>query len=137
MDEIPKITPDMAGCWLDGSFGWINTYRLIAVAEVYGFELDEIYERPLVDKYGDVGLPAPSFDEAEMIDAMAEDALSYLNEQAPAGYTFEYIGNELALLAVCQSESFEPKHETCAHCEKVEAQRALARTKMHDYMWNT
>lgn len=119
MDEIPKITPDMAGCWLDGAFGWKNTYRLITVAEAYGFELDEIYERPLVDKYGDAGLPAPSFDEAELIDAMAQDALEYLNDRAPAGYIFEYIANELVMLPVCQSENYEPKFEQCAHCEHV------------------
>lgn len=32
-----KITPDMAGCWLDGSQGWHNTYRIIDRAQEWGW----------------------------------------------------------------------------------------------------
>lgn len=31
------ITADMAGCWLDGTLGWHNTYRIIDLATGWGW----------------------------------------------------------------------------------------------------
>lgn len=32
-----RITADMAGCWLDDSLGWHNTYRIIDIAIGWGW----------------------------------------------------------------------------------------------------
>ena len=39
--EQRKIGRESLGMWLDGAYGWHNTYRVIDAAVVYGFRLDE------------------------------------------------------------------------------------------------
>jgi hypothetical protein len=35
--SLRKITPEDAGCWLDGHYGWQNHYDIVNIAREYGF----------------------------------------------------------------------------------------------------
>lgn len=117
MDEIPEITPDLVGCWLDGAFGWKNDLRVIGLASDHGYEVHTDDRREIED-YERNGHVRPN----EWVDEIVAEALDHLNEAAPEGYTFEYIANELVLLPVCQSEGFDERDE-CAHCPEPESER--------------
>jgi hypothetical protein len=100
------ITSDQAGCWLDGHFGWHNSYRVAELAFEYGWNPED---RPdverIIDVYKsrDVFGPADKYSDQEIDDAceqindVVEEATDYLQSLAPAGYVFEWDCGELCL----------------------------------------
>ena len=96
----PKITAADAGCWLDGSQGWHNTYRVCDRAMDYGWLADEPTEldvmRELSARY-EAG--STDGDIAEVMSESADDATEYLNSIAPDGYSFVWDAGELSLMA--------------------------------------
>jgi hypothetical protein len=95
-----KITPADAGCWLDGSQGWHNTYRVCDRAMLYGWLTDKPEQREAVEGLSQsYAAGATSLAVTEMIAEAAKDATDYLNEIAPDGYTFIWDAGELSLMA--------------------------------------
>lgn len=93
-----KITQDMAGCWLDGHFGWHNTYRVIGIARAYGFTVG-FDDMALVERYSHEGESGDEtgLEYAQAVEEIADDATDYLNTLAPEGYCFEWDAGELML----------------------------------------
>jgi hypothetical protein len=111
------ITPDLAGCWLDGAMGWHNTYRVIYRAQEWGFRISR-EDSTAVRLYasGDVEKTAKlytrteqpeviSYDRAaEWVQEISSDATEHLQERAPEGYVFTWDAGELLLLAESECE---------------------------------
>lgn len=93
-----KITEDQAGCWLDGHMGWHNLYRVVDIAEEYGFTLSED-DRSSVACYRACGESGAGMhgDCADAVYEISDDATEYLNTLAPEGYHFEWDAGELML----------------------------------------
>jgi hypothetical protein len=86
MSDYETITADQAGCWLDGAMGWHNTYRVVAIAETYGFRLNDIDQETMRE----FRLDSTSADVCEAAHDIADDATDYLSDLAPDGYAFEW-----------------------------------------------
>lgn len=92
------ITPDMAGCWLEGSQGWTNTYRVVDRAQEYGFEITE-EEREALDSYSqDPDADELAWETVEGQGGLSDQATEYLQLLAPAGYVFVWDAGELSLV---------------------------------------
>lgn len=103
----PAITPDMAGCWLDGSMGWHNSYRVVDRATEYGFTVPTEYAYALAD-YRANGHEC-SEDNWETVcgqGGLTDMATDFLQERAPDGYVFEWGMGEFSLIPESESESF-------------------------------
>jgi len=104
MGDFPKITEADAGCWLDGSMGWHNTYRVIDRAIGYGWyagqptELAEVEEISRRAEASD-----PTLDQ-EILSDNADLATGYLQSIAPEGYVFEWDAGELTLLPESEAD---------------------------------
>lgn len=95
-ESAVEITVADAGCWLDGHFGWHNTYRVIEKAQAYGFVLPNGREdEDAIARYkaGD-----PDIDDAEAVMEMSNEATDYLQSKAPEGYVFKWDMGELCLM---------------------------------------
>jgi len=75
----PAITRDYTGVWLDGAFGWHNTYRVIDAAVARGFKLDEndsdaleLYRRDETPPNG------TTYDYVNIVHDLSADATEYL-----------------------------------------------------------
>lgn len=93
-----KITPDMAGCWLEGSQGWHNTYRIVDRAEEWGWTgLDEWEDgRGIVSRYA---ADAASDEDREAMSGqggIADQAFDYLDSLTVSCH-FERDAGELTL----------------------------------------
>lgn len=100
-----KITADQAGCWLGGHGGWTNSYRVIYLAESYGFTLTEEDQDAVVKYRAHHGVT-----EDELIEAvigqggLVDKATAYLESLVPEGYHFEWDAGELSLLPCSEIE---------------------------------
>lgn len=108
-DSAAKITPDMAGTWLDGHVGWANHYRVVDRAVQYGYNLKpedeatlDAYVAWMRDEFRDPesSLPEAIIGQGGLVDEVTE----YLEGLAPRGYHFEWDMGELSLLACDQIE---------------------------------
>lgn len=102
-----QITPADAGCWLDGSQGWHNTYRVCERAMSYGWLEDDPSDREAVNrlieefKSDDTGNDA-----GQVMSEAADDATDYLNSLAPEGYIFVWDAGELSLMTEDEAGEF-------------------------------
>lgn len=101
-----KITASEAGCWLDGSQGWHNTYRIVDLAESWGWEgPSEEGWKDVVNRYrADVGTDE---DHEAMIGqgGLADQAFGYLDGLTVSCH-FERDMGELVLLRCQDLETF-------------------------------
>lgn len=101
----PPIGEDMVGCWLDGHWGWHNSYRVVLRAKEYGFKVPEEYQS-VIDKYCAYDEVSGfeetlSEDEWESIHGQGElcdKATEWLQELAPEGHLFVWDAGELILM---------------------------------------
>jgi hypothetical protein len=119
--NAPQITAADAGCWLDGSQGWHNNYRVIQRAVAYGWRPDVSPE----DVQAGIGLyrdgsegDAVTLSDGETLtyeDAcgwiidqggLSDLATEYLNEVAPDGYEFVWDAGELSLMTTEDADEF-------------------------------
>jgi hypothetical protein len=106
-----KITPDMAGTWLDGNQGWHNHHRVVDRAQAWGWkglgeweDGEEILTRYRANERTD--------DDIEVMigqGGIVDEATEYLEGLAPAGYHFEWDMGELSLVACEDIEGHDPK----------------------------
>lgn len=107
-----EISPDEAGCWLDGHYGWHNTYRVVERAQALGMVLSAD-DTTLTDWYRehgsamDVACTLPSGETLIVDDAweaaagqggLSDKATEYLYGLAPVGYVFEWDAGEPCLI---------------------------------------
>lgn len=114
MTELPKITAADAGCWLDGSQGWHNAYRVVDRAEGYGFTVPPEYATALY-RYRTNGHGAHE-DDWEAVNGQGElsdMATDYLQERAPEGFEFHWDAGELSLV-----ESWQVCENGCTEDER-------------------
>lgn len=103
---VLRITPADAGCWLMGSVGWHNGYRVIDRACEYGFVVPAEYVSAL-DAYRN---DTDNEDAHEAImgqGGLSDMATDYLQSLAPAGYVFEWDMGELSLMREEDTEGYE------------------------------
>lgn len=113
MTEL-RITPDMAGCWLDGSQGWHNTHRIINLAVGWGWTgpseegwegWEQVVERYAEDNHSD--------DDCEAMTGqgrLADQAFDYLDSLTESCH-FERDMGELTLFRCQDLESTGPFDE--------------------------
>jgi hypothetical protein len=93
-----KITPNMAGTWLDGSAGWHNNYRVVYKAVGWGgFNLTEEESR-IVHAYSQDGGPSMDVDDLYVMDGLTERATEHFQSLAPEGYGFIWDAGELSMV---------------------------------------
>jgi hypothetical protein len=103
---LGEITPEMAGTWLSGWWGWRNAYRVIDRAVEYGFTVPDEYAAALAE-YRDMG-HATSEDNWEAINGQGElsdQATEYLQSLASEGYVFVWDAGELSLMTEADAEN--------------------------------
>lgn len=102
-----QITPADAGCWLDGSQGWHNTYRVCQRAMDYGWLTGDAAERQavisLIERYSE---GEQDIDLSESMSEASDDATDYLNSLAPEGYIFVWDAGELTLMTEGEADEF-------------------------------
>jgi len=114
-----EITEADAGCWLDGSQGWHNAYRIVDRAEAYGFEVSAD-DRKVLDLYASDDQSATvKLSTGKVVDyelatecvvgqrELADKAFEYLDERAPEGYAFVRDAGELSLVEDCGHDNCE------------------------------
>lgn len=84
------ITPEDAGCWIEGHWGHHAVPRLIEIAVQYG--LDAVGAMILVEEY-----PNISDEEYDLLFDYADVAEEYLNSLAPEGHYFFWYDGEFFL----------------------------------------
>jgi hypothetical protein len=100
---LEKISISMAGCWLDGHFGWHNSYRVVLKAEEFGFVVPEEY-RDVMDNYCTNGNSTFFNETDEQWEAvhgqgeLSDQATDFLQERAPEGYQFVWDMGEFLLM---------------------------------------
>lgn len=116
---MPDITPDMAGCWLDGSMGWHNNYRVIDIAITHGWVPDDGF--PVVSRIRDAYEDDVDYindiheGRIDIAGAMTDQggytdqATDYLNSVAPEGFYFEWDGD----LILREDEDYDPEGYDC------------------------
>jgi hypothetical protein len=100
---LAKVEIWMSGCWLDGHFGWHNSYRVVLKAEEFGFIVPEEY-RDAMDNYCTNGNSTLFIETDEQWEAvhgqggLSDQATDFLQERAPDGYQFVWDMGEFLLL---------------------------------------
>jgi hypothetical protein len=100
---LEKVEIWMSGVWLDGRFGWHNSYRVVLKAEEFGFVVPEEY-RDVMDNYrtnGDSMYFTETDEQWEAIHGQGElsdMATDFLQERAPEGYQFVWDMGEFQLM---------------------------------------
>lgn len=82
------------GCYLDGTYGWLNTYRVIELAQAHGWKLSDAY-RVAVNLFG------ASDDIWELVagqGGLADSATDYLQGITEPGLYWEWDMGELCLV---------------------------------------
>jgi hypothetical protein len=100
---LEKISIGMAGCWLDGHFGWHNAYRVVERAEEFGFLVPEEYRHAMDDwrenSYKSAWMEYEGNWEAiHGQGELSDQATEFLQERAPKGYEFVWDMGELILM---------------------------------------
>lgn len=109
--DVPRITPDMAGCWLEGWHGWTNGYRVVDLAETYGFPVPED-SRAALEWFRKDDHTAATEEQWRMYETvsgqggLADMATDFLQMRAPEGYVFEWDAGELSLMTEADAEEF-------------------------------
>lgn len=100
MSEIIKLTPDDAGCYVDGHWGHYGTAHLVRRAEEYGYSDTEVIA--LADKH--LASMGPSLSEDLTTDEYwtladaGDEVIEWLNENVtPEGYEFGWYEGEVFL----------------------------------------
>jgi hypothetical protein len=99
----PEITAAQVGCWVDQSHGDAETLnrRVIDTATAYGWQLadtDAAYLTEVLNPRADLReLSKRAAELAEIVSAIADDAVDYLNGITPDGLYFEIDDNSLYL----------------------------------------
>lgn len=109
----PPISEELAGCWLDGHFGYHNAYRVVDRAKEYGFKVPEEY-RSVMDKYHENGdetgfesmLTEEEWEAIHGQGELSEKATNWLEELAPKGYVFVWDAGEFSLMNEEDAEMF-------------------------------
>jgi hypothetical protein len=109
--DVPRITPDLAGTWLDGWHGWHNVYRVVDRAVEYGFTVpDDAREALEWFRKGDhTATDDASYDMYEAVAGqrgLCDMATEFLSARAPEGYVFVWDAGELSLMTVEDAENF-------------------------------
>jgi hypothetical protein len=94
-----EISPDMAGTWLDGQYGWRNTSRVIDRAIEHGMILDA-EGIALVDWYREHGgdYEPDAIVASEAVNEISIDATDYLRALMPTGYDLQWEAGELQMV---------------------------------------
>jgi hypothetical protein len=96
---IIKATPEDAGCYVTGWWGQYAGAHMIAQAQQFGYVNDEV--TLLAMRHVPHTDDELSFDELEALDAGAEDAERWLNDNvAPNDYLFGWHDGEFYLASV-------------------------------------
>lgn len=122
MTDNVKITEADAGCWLDGSQGWHNNYRVIQRAAEYGWcpedeNPEDVGAAIELYKNGQEGDTRTLADGSTLryedacgwiIDqgGLSDAATDYLRSIAPEGYDFIWDAGELSLMSEAEAEEF-------------------------------
>lgn len=98
--EVTRLTPEDAGCYVDGHWGQYGVAHMINRAEEFGYAEPEV--TALADKHmasmGPSGGEDLTFDEHEALSDASEEAENWLNENvAPEGYSFGWSEGEFNL----------------------------------------
>lgn len=120
-----RITEDMAGCWLDGHMGYHNHYRVVDLAQEYGWTISDgdqsMVERYRRNPHDDDGAYDAMLDQGGLVDKATE----YLDSLAPEGFAFNWDMGELSLMCLCQIEGTEENGEAlksdtnqCSRCDQ-------------------
>lgn len=103
-----KISPDYAGCWIDGHWGRFGSSRLLSIAESLGWPLASDSDLIIAinchdDSTQDCGNPDCCC--AEIVFDATDEAENWLNENiAPEGFSFGWYDGEFFLWSL---ESWE------------------------------
>lgn len=97
-----KVEP---GTWLDGTYGWTNSYRIIDMAVAHGMSLDA-EDAAAVDRYRESGSSdaGASDDELDMLEivtgqgGLSDKATDYMQDQLPEGWMLRWDAGELSLI---------------------------------------
>ena len=119
-----KLTEADAGCWLDGSQGWHNTYRVIDRAYDNGWDgPSDGTPRRDIDAATGLYSVGPT-DESVTLSTgetltydvayewiadqggLSDEATEYLQSIAPDGYVFEWDMGELSLIRESETETY-------------------------------
>jgi hypothetical protein len=105
-----RITPDMAGPWLDGNQGWHNHYRVVDIAQSYGWKgLDEWADgERTVARYRTNEWTDNDHESMLGQGGIVDEATEYLETLAPDGHHFEWSMGELSLLPCESIEGHDP-----------------------------
>jgi hypothetical protein len=105
-----RISTAEAGTWLDGNQGWHNHYRVVDIAQSYGWKgLDEWEDgEGIVSRYR--ANEGTDDDHEAMIGqgGLVDEATEYLESLAPFGHHFEWDMGELSLLPCDSIEGHDP-----------------------------
>ncbi len=101
---MARITEADAGTWLDGHWGWHNTYRVVEKAQAYGFK-PTVADRKVIRAYeaeeASVVVAGRTLDRGDIGEwamEVSNDATDFLQSKAPEGYYFEWDSGELSLI---------------------------------------
>lgn len=92
------------GTWLDGRYGWTNTFRIIDIAQSYGFEMDAD-DRAAVEWYKDSGNVGDSDDDLDKLEivtgqgGLSEKATEHVQDLLPEGWILRWDAGELSLIS--------------------------------------
>lgn len=93
----PRFGPEDVGCYLDGHFGWHNTYRVIELAEECGFVVTPA-DREYVERFK-AGAFASDETAYEIVHEISNDALDHLQSRTAPGLYWVWDEGGLDLLA--------------------------------------
>lgn len=99
MTDITRTEP-VAGCWIDGTWGWRGTPRVIEIAEAYGMTVE-----PSIKEQGIYNIVEDADGYDQIVD-LSDDAEAWLNEHvAPEGFSFGWDDGEFFLRATVDWEA--------------------------------
>lgn len=104
ISKYPAITPDDAGVWLDGRYGWHNAYRVIERAGDYGFVVPDEYSEALLRFIVNIDVSDTDHEAITGHGELSDMATDHLNDLAPDGYSFVWNAGELSLMSNADAE---------------------------------
>lgn len=88
------------GCYLDGHFGWHNTYRVVQLAQSFGFVVDDADDVHALEAYEDGSADDAQWEAVAGQGGLADKATDFLNGLTEEGLAWIWDCGELCLLAV-------------------------------------